>query len=417
VSAGPWGAAARGRRRAPEFPLWGAVALAGVLLAAPGAGAVEYANAPGHYGFAAPDGWTQGNQTGVDAVFAGPEAGGFKPNVVASHEVEVTAQNSSVWLRAYVEAAFGVVNASMNVSVVQGPRTFTTGSGRLAGDYVYDWQPGAAVLRQRQVLFVSEFHTRVYVLTLTDQNTTFNAHAPEWAQVVDSFHVEGERTTRPPPAGGPPPAGSDDTLVLIAGAMAVAGAVMVAVAFVRMRGQRAPPVPPAQAAFPAPAAPRPPPATPGRPPAPGYGARPPPAYGGPPPPAVALPGDEPRRSPRRDAWSPPAAPGAPPAPPRALLAAPPPAWSGGMPPPGTVVGATAAAPPARTRPAVPPATPPAFPPAARPAAPPVPRAAAPPARGRAALIRCPKCATQFPGPETRPATVLCPNCGTKGVMK
>lgn len=32
-------------------------------------------------------------------------------------------------------------------------------------------------------------------------------------------------------------------------------------------------------------------------------------------------------------------------------------------------------------------------------------------------IRCPKCSTVFPGPETRPAMVKCPACGTGGVMK
>jgi hypothetical protein len=32
-------------------------------------------------------------------------------------------------------------------------------------------------------------------------------------------------------------------------------------------------------------------------------------------------------------------------------------------------------------------------------------------------IRCPKCATVFAGPETRPATVKCPACGTTGVLK
>jgi hypothetical protein len=32
-------------------------------------------------------------------------------------------------------------------------------------------------------------------------------------------------------------------------------------------------------------------------------------------------------------------------------------------------------------------------------------------------IRCPKCATVFPGPATRPATVKCPACGTSGTLR
>lgn len=32
-------------------------------------------------------------------------------------------------------------------------------------------------------------------------------------------------------------------------------------------------------------------------------------------------------------------------------------------------------------------------------------------------IRCPKCATVFSGPATRPATVKCPACGTSGTLR
>jgi len=32
-------------------------------------------------------------------------------------------------------------------------------------------------------------------------------------------------------------------------------------------------------------------------------------------------------------------------------------------------------------------------------------------------IRCPKCATVFPGPASRPATVRCPACGTSGTLR
>ena len=32
-------------------------------------------------------------------------------------------------------------------------------------------------------------------------------------------------------------------------------------------------------------------------------------------------------------------------------------------------------------------------------------------------IRCPKCATVFAGPSTRPATVRCPACGTTGNLR
>jgi hypothetical protein len=156
------------------------------------ASAASYANGEDHYGFSYPDGWSEEPNTNVDVAILGPSDGGFRANIVGQHEAEPEAQNTKEWLFNYVSNSFAAIKGRMNVTEVQGARTFTSASGRIAADFVFDRASGGISLRQRQVFFVSAVHHLTYFLTLTDKSSTFDTHSGDWARAVDSFAVSGE---------------------------------------------------------------------------------------------------------------------------------------------------------------------------------------------------------------------------------
>ena len=198
----------------PRAGLLIAIVAALVAAAAPAA-AVPYSNPGSHYAFDYPTGWTASGIPNVDAAILGPSAGGFRPNIVAQHEDEPASKNDSLWLLEYVKNSLAALKAQQAVTEVQAPRTFTTGSGRLAGDYVVEKVSGNFTLRQRQVFFVSEFHDLAFYLTFTDRTVSYSSHASDWNRAVDSFAVMDE------------PSGflSGVTLYAVVGAAAGAGAV------------------------------------------------------------------------------------------------------------------------------------------------------------------------------------------------
>jgi len=334
----------------------------------PPANAATYTDPTGHYSFSHPDGWAESALSGVDVAVIGPRSGGFSPNIVATHGAEAGVQNTTAWLLVYVNAAYGQVR-QLNVTEVQAPRVFTTNAGRLAGDYIYDRESSGMMLRQRQVIFVSAHYQTTYVLTFTDNSTSFPTHNPVWSPAVNTFVVSGEPVEKPF-AG----LSLGELFVVTGGGAAVAALAFSIVVMRRRRKQRAP----LQGLAEAPGAS--PPASPHAPSGSSAISRPSAGWVAPPPVRADVllePIDD-------DSW--------PPASPAAAALTSPLGWS---------------APPVGQAPAGP--TAPIAPP------PPVPaptRSAAPPK-----TIRCPKCGKQFPGPASRPAPVQCPFCGTRGMLK
>jgi hypothetical protein len=169
-----------------------AIATIGLALMGPAASAATFSSSKDHYHFSFPDGWNSTATHGADAAYAGPEAGGFAPNVVAIGSKENAAKDNESWLFNYTRDAFDQLNATFNLTQIQAPRTFTTASGRLAGDYIVERNESGTQMRQRQVLFVSDIWNTAYVLTLTDNVSTYSTHESEWTLIVDSFGVDGE---------------------------------------------------------------------------------------------------------------------------------------------------------------------------------------------------------------------------------
>lgn len=174
------------RAALPALLVFALMAGSGVSLAAP------YANAQFHYRFEYPDGWSLDARDGIDMAIKGQAVGGFQPNVVAQHEDEPNATDSELWLQGYLQNSFLQLEARVNLTVIQAPRTFTTSSGRLAGDYVFEKQAQNITVRQRQVYFVSQYYHLAFFLTFTDKSSSFQGHAGDWQKASDSFAVEGE---------------------------------------------------------------------------------------------------------------------------------------------------------------------------------------------------------------------------------
>lgn len=252
---------AGGRLQRPGTTLTPFVIAVAALVVAPSiaglASGATYSSAANHYLFSYPTGWTEEPSPDVDVAILGPAAGGFRPNVVAQHEAEPSARNSSAWLLQYVRNSFDALKAQITVTELQAPRTFTTAAGRLAGDYIFEQALGNLTVRQRQVFFVSEFHRTAFYLTLSDKASTYSSHGSDWAVIVDSFAVTGE------------PVPSNLLLYAVVGA-AVGGAAIAAFALrVRRRtaAERAampPPLGVPPAIGPESAEPRPPPPPPPR---------------------------------------------------------------------------------------------------------------------------------------------------------
>jgi hypothetical protein len=203
---------------------------------APQASAEIYTNAASHYSFQYPDSWTTSTGNGLDTILLGPSSGGFAPNIAAQHESEPTAQNTSVWLLGYVRNSFESLKSQLAVTEVQAPRTFTTASGRLAGDYIFEQQSGGMTIRQRQVFWVSAFHQLTFFLTLSDKQSSYDSHEPDWSQAVDSFAVEGEPAATPLATGA---------ILLVVGAAVLTVATVVLV--LHRKKARTPVPPPATA--------------------------------------------------------------------------------------------------------------------------------------------------------------------------
>lgn len=167
-----------------------AVALCALL--APSASAGEYSDNKGHYTFSYPDAWSEVAVGGTDVAYNGTTVNGVAPTVAVSHSKENQARDTAEWILTYAQDAFVVVNGTVTATEVQAPRTFTTGDGRIAADFVYEYNGSGGVIRERQVFFASDVMNMAVIMELYDNATTFDSHAAEWTSFVDSLDFDGE---------------------------------------------------------------------------------------------------------------------------------------------------------------------------------------------------------------------------------
>lgn len=200
------------------------------VLAIPTASAKEYAHPENHFRLTVPDHWTQLTLGGVDVAFTAPTPWeGFSANLnVVS--VAADARETEAWLLSMATAARdGVIQAFPGATSVQSPRSFATGSGRPAADYILDYTLYDTPLRVRQVLFASDGWDRAYVLTFTAHRADYANHNDVWEGSVDSFSID--------------PAGS--SLLVPVGIGALVGAIAGGALYVRHRRKKARvPIPP-----------------------------------------------------------------------------------------------------------------------------------------------------------------------------
>jgi len=168
-----------------------AVLAVGVIVS-PAASASVYTDHQGHYHFSYPDAWTALSVGGSDAAYNGTTVAGAAPTVVASHTKENHATDNASWLLTYAQDAFVQVNASVNATEIQAPRTFTTAGGRLAADFVFEHNVSGVPWRERQVFFVSDVVNQAATLALSDNASTYASHEADWASIVESFAFDGE---------------------------------------------------------------------------------------------------------------------------------------------------------------------------------------------------------------------------------
>jgi PGF-CTERM protein len=173
------------------MPLTALVGL--MLLLTGGAQAAAYANAAGHYHFTAPDGWDQTNGSGGNDVT-------FETGVVyfggamlsATHQNNTSAANTEAYLLEMAQQSHAQMKGMVGGTDVQAPRTFTTGAGRLAGEFVLDYTIMSISTRVRQVFFASDGYDMVYVLAMTAAPSDFQNQSSNWTMVVDSWGIDNE---------------------------------------------------------------------------------------------------------------------------------------------------------------------------------------------------------------------------------
>lgn len=212
------------------------VAMMAGLVLVPTVQAKQYTNGQNHYRLVVPDAWTEQQVSGVDVAFVGPADPVFSPSLNVVTAIAGDAANTSSWLLAQAQGAYdGVSTALPDATEVQAPRTFVTDEGRLAADYVLDYNLTSnwAWVRLRQVILVSDFWDRGYILSFAAMRPNYDAWEPVWSQAVDSFEVMGEGQ-----AGG-----MDLTPILVV-VVAVAVVAVGLLVWARRRKATRPPVPP-----------------------------------------------------------------------------------------------------------------------------------------------------------------------------
>jgi len=240
---------------------WLPVVLALIAFLAPPALAETYASSQHYYSVTVPSTWIRESFPGADVVWIGPTYQSSPANINVVVAMDPTAQNTASWILSVAQAGHAQVFSQFSGTSVQTPRSFTSGSGRPAADYVIDYDYLGNPLRVRQVLFASDVRDRGYVLTFTAHRDHFPNLLGVWQGVVDSFTVDE-------------PSGVSTLLWVSVGAVAVtatAGAIA-AVALNRQKkalaSLRPPEVPWGPQGFPPPGAPPAPPSAPMSPPTP-----------------------------------------------------------------------------------------------------------------------------------------------------
>src|SRR3989304_5745587 len=105
------------------------------LLAAPAA-AETYTSSQHYYSVTAPSTWMRASAPNVDVGWIGPTYQSFEASINAVVVTEPPAQNAASWLLSAAQAGYTEVLSLFNGTSVEPPRSFTSGSGRPAADYV-----------------------------------------------------------------------------------------------------------------------------------------------------------------------------------------------------------------------------------------------------------------------------------------
>ena len=192
-------------------PLVGALLLLASLLPAP---ASAYEDAARHYAITIEDGWVQANPAGVDVAWLGPIHSAFRANLNIITETDTMARNTTAWLLTRAYGGYSQTLDTIPGSVaVQGPRAHLTASGRIAADYLIDYNYTSGIftyeLRVLQIFLASEHWGSLFVLTATAHQDGFSFVNSTFRTMAGSFQVTGEPAppggdSNPTPSGGPP---------------------------------------------------------------------------------------------------------------------------------------------------------------------------------------------------------------------
>jgi hypothetical protein len=216
-----------------------------VVLMAQGVEARVYTNAAAHYHLTVPDGWNESNGSG-GVTFTGPMSGFVAAQIAVGSTTNTSAKNDEAYLNAEMTASCNQVKALFNGTYVVSPHTFTTTSGRLAGECTIDYNVFGIEFRDRIVAFVSDQYDLVYSISMIDNKTVFPTRTSTWDEAVNSFTVEGETT----PPGGTSSGSMLSGMMLYAVIGVVVLVVVVLAAVMMMRKKKAgaapPPPPPGQ---------------------------------------------------------------------------------------------------------------------------------------------------------------------------
>jgi hypothetical protein len=197
-----------------------------VLLVSQSVTCVLYEDTRGRYSIRFPVGWTQDSIEGADVVYVDPTADDFRENINILTIVDSSAKNTESYTLNLGEKTLPVVKNQFDATVVSQPSTSMI-NDHWTVSYTIDFTFNDIPIRESQTLIVSQGYKRVFVITCTASQSSFDDYEDQFNVAISSFTILNE------PSGE---SSSDELLIwIILGAVGGAAVAVAAVAVLYSR--------------------------------------------------------------------------------------------------------------------------------------------------------------------------------------
>lgn len=197
-----------------------------VLLLGQSGGSVLYEDPRGRYSITFPMGWIQESHEGTDVVYMDPTDDDFRENINIATTFDSSAKNTESYTLNLGEKTLALVKNQFDATVVSQPAASMI-NDHWSVSYTVDFTFNGIPIRESQSLIVSQGYKRVFVITCTASQSTFDDYEGHFNGAISTFTVLNE------PSGE---SSSDELLVwIILGAVGGAAVAAAAVAVLYSR--------------------------------------------------------------------------------------------------------------------------------------------------------------------------------------